>query len=133
MNYAEELRKVVQNSVAKMVRQDKLEPEEYQRLIRIYPKFTEDLDIGEGKIVQYNGEIYEVILAHITQSDWTPPNTPALFRKVVPENVIPVWTQPTGAHDAYDKGDKVVFNGEVWESTVDANVWSPDEFGWVLV
>ena len=42
------------------------------------------------------------------------------------------WVQPTGAHDAYGKGDRVMFNGDVWESTIDANVWAPDVYpdGW---
>lgn len=35
------------------------------------------------------------------------------------------WKQPTGAHDAYKKGDRVTHKGETWESTVDANVWEP--------
>lgn len=42
------------------------------------------------------------------------------------------WVQPTGAHDAYNIGDKVTFNGHLWESLIDANVWSPTVYpaGW---
>lgn len=45
---------------------------------------------------------------------------------------IPDWVQPTGAHDAYNKGDKVRYNGKVYESLIDGNVWSPDVYpaGW---
>ncbi|NLW06318.1 MAG: sugar-binding protein, partial [Pseudomonadaceae bacterium] len=35
---------------------------------------------------------------------------------------------PTGAHDAYNKGDKVIFEGEVYESTIDNNTWSPTDY-----
>ena len=42
----------------------------------------------------------------------------------------PPWVQPTGAHDAYNLGDKVSHNGSNWESTVAANVWEPGVFGW---
>ena len=47
----------------------------------------------------------------------------------------PVYVQPTGAHDAYKKGDRVLFNGVVYESTIDGNVWTPDGYptGWVVV
>lgn len=38
-----------------------------------------------------------------------------------------------GAHDSYNKGDKVIFEGLVYESTVDSNAWSPTEYGWKLV
>lgn len=42
------------------------------------------------------------------------------------------YKQPTGAHDAYNKGDRVAYKGATWESTIDANVWAPDTYpqGW---
>lgn len=40
------------------------------------------------------------------------------------------WVQPSGAHDAYAKGDKVTYDGHVWTSSVDANTWRPGEYGW---
>ena len=43
---------------------------------------------------------------------------------------IPVWVQPTGAHDAYKKDDRVSHNGNTWTSTVAANVWEPGVYGW---
>ena len=58
------------------------------------------------------------------------------WREVVPEGSAPSeWVQPSGATDAYNVGDQVTYNGEVFESVIDANVWSPDayEAGWKLV
>lgn len=48
---------------------------------------------------------------------------------------IPEWVQPTGAHDAYMKGDKVRYKGVVYESLIDGNVWSPETYpqGWAVV
>ena len=45
---------------------------------------------------------------------------------------IPDFVQPTGAHDAYMKGDIVNYNGKTYESLIDNNVWSPDTYpaGW---
>ena len=45
------------------------------------------------------------------------------------------WVQPTGAHDAYKKGDRVTFNAKTYESLIDANVWSPSVYpaGWKVV
>lgn len=45
---------------------------------------------------------------------------------------IPEWVQPSGAHDAYNTGDKVRYNGHIYESLIDGNVWSPDVYpsGW---
>lgn len=47
----------------------------------------------------------------------------------------PEWVQPTGGHDAYKKGDRVTYNGKVYESVIDANVWAPDVYpqGWKVV
>ena len=44
-----------------------------------------------------------------------------------------IWSKPTGAHDAYNKGDIVNYNGKLYQSTIDGNTWSPDEYpaGWV--
>ncbi len=79
-----------------------------------------------------NGKLYKCAQAHTTQSDWRPENTPALWVKVEAPGVIANWVQPTGAHDAYKTGDKVVFNGHIWQSKIDANVWSPTGYpaGW---
>lgn len=45
------------------------------------------------------------------------------------------WVAPTGAHDAYNTGDRVTFEGSVYESLIDANTWSPSAYpaGWVLI
>lgn len=49
-----------------------------------------------------------------------------------PETGVPEFVQPTGGHDAYSAGDRVMYNGKVYESLIDNNVWSPDTHpqGW---
>lgn len=51
---------------------------------------------------------------------------------VVEAKIVPAWKQPTGAHDAYKKGDRVFYDGRAWTSLIDANVWSPKDYpaGW---
>lgn len=51
------------------------------------------------------------------------------------EGGVPEFVQPTGAHDAYQAGDLVMFEGSVYESTIDGNTWSPTEYpqGWKKV
>lgn len=45
------------------------------------------------------------------------------------------FVQPTGAHDAYALDDQITFEGQVYRSTIDGNVWSPlaNPAGWELV
>lgn len=77
-----------------------------------------------GDRVRWGEDAYEVIQAHQAQLDWPPDAVPALYRHIVIEG-IPEWVQPTGAHDAYNRGDKVKHNGGTWESLIDGNVWEP--------
>ena len=100
------------------------------------PEWKTGLKLIKGVVVKYLNVWYEVLQAHTTQSDWTPDKTPALFNIPALPGVIPVWKQPTGAHDAYKKGDKVYFPTEkdtIYESKIDANVWSPLVYpaGWI--
>lgn len=83
-------------------------------------------------------KLYKCVQAHTSQSDWQPKDVPALFTVVAYPNEIPVFVQPTGAQDAYQTGDQVYYpdeNGSVYESLIDANVWSPDAYpqGWQLI
>jgi len=87
-----------------------------------------------GTLRTYEGVTYRCVQAHQTQTDWTPDATPALWAVVVEEPTEPQpWVQPTGAHDAYNTGDRVTYGGFTWESTIDANVWAPGVYGWVKV
>ena len=45
------------------------------------------------------------------------------------------WARPSGSADAYNKGDVVIFNGDLYESLVDGNMRSPKECSqdWVVV
>lgn len=47
----------------------------------------------------------------------------------------PEYVQPTGAHDAYQVGDQVTFEGEHYRCKQDGCVWSPADYpqGWELV
>lgn len=83
------------------------------------------------------GNLYRVVQDHTSQADWPIQDTPALYTPlgVTTEepDAIPEWVQPSGAHDAYKTGDRVLYQGKVYESTMDGNVWAPDVTGWIEV
>lgn len=95
-----------------------------------------EFHIGEfveaGQEIIRNGQTYVVLQSHTLQADWLPESTPALYKKKGGGEEWPEWVQPTGAADAYNKGDKVTFEGEHYISTIDGNVWSPKDYpaGW---
>ncbi len=98
------------------------------------PEATDVLEwiIGETVILgtrrMYEGVEYRCVQAHTTQSDYTPPSTPALWSVIIDPNDPQPWAQPAGAHDAYRLGDRVTHEGYIWESDIDANVWEPPTF-----
>lgn len=69
------------------------------------------------------------------ESAGTEPTEPGEEPEEPATETYPEWTQPLGAHDAYKIGDRVTFNGKVYESVINANVWSPAVYpaGWTEV
>ena len=101
--------------------------------VELFPASTLDRAYESGQRVRYGDKLYKCVQAHTSQEGWEPDVTPALWTEVAKPGEIPVWRQPTGAQDAYMKGDKVHYpdlEGPVYVSTVDANVWKPGEYGW---
>lgn len=44
----------------------------------------------------------------------------------------PEYKEPSGAHDAYNTGDKITYNGKKYVCKMDGCVWNPDTYpqGW---
>ena len=84
-----------------------------------------------GDVRRQGGELYRCLQAHTSQDDWQPGTAVSLWVKIAdPAIEWPEWMQPTGAHDAYEKGAKVSRGGKHWTSDVAANVWEPGVYGW---
>ena len=98
----------------------------------LYPDWKSGVELSVGEVVLYADELYRVIQAHTSQADWTPDVAFPLFVKISVEE-FPQWKQPTGAHDAYNTGDKVTYDDKHWQSEVDANIWQPGVYGWTEV
>lgn len=83
-----------------------------------------------GDRVRYDGVLYKCVQAHTSQEGWEPPNAASLWSRIGEPAEYPEWIQPTGAHDAYAKGDKVSHNEKHWSSDIDANTYEPGVYGW---
>ena len=99
--------------------------------VELFPMWAIGRAYATGDRVQHGGTLYKCVQAHTSQADWTPDATPALW-VVVSIDEYPEWVQPTGAHDAYNTGDKVSYNGKHYVCTIDGNAYSPDVYGWEL-
>ena len=90
-----------------------------------------------GRYLQYKSVLYKVLQPHTSQETWTPDVTASLYAKVLIDptgETIPEWEQPDNTN-AYMTGDKVRFEGSVYESVIDNNIWSPTAYpaGWKIV
>lgn len=92
-------------------------------------KINEYLTYGENEVG--DPQLYQVLMGHTSQADWTPDITPSLYKAVgIDPSGYPVWVQPVGAEDAYRIGDIVSYNGALYICVSDYNVYPPDVFGW---
>ena len=103
--------------------------------VELFEAWKPDTAYEADTRIRYGDKLYRVVQSHTSQRDWMPDVTPALYTEVAKPGEIPVWRQPTGAQDAYMKGDKVHYpdaDSFVYVSLIDGNIWSPDDYpnGW---
>lgn len=108
----------------------------------VFPKWEVGVAYEVGFKLRHNDILFKVLQTHTSQEDWEPDKTPSLFAKVIVGQVNPEtgeqeileWVQPDSTNP-YMMGDKVLFNGIVYESIIDNNVWSPEAYpqGWQIV
>ena len=133
---AEQLRKALQIYV------QTLTDEQAMEIATVYPVY----EVGKAYLVNEmftygvnevgDPQLYRVVQAHTSQEDWKPNATPALYTPIgLNEEGYPVWSKPTGAHDAYNTGDIVDYNGTLYKSLIDGNTYSPEEYpsGWEAI
>lgn len=130
--HAYKLRELMHKAAVSLADEDALEA------VELFPAWTVGKAYAADERIRYGEKLYRCVQAHTSQADWTPDATPALWTEVAKPGEIPVWKQPTGAQDAYNKGDRVWYptkDTTVYESAIDSNVWSPADYpqGWMEV
>ena len=134
MDNNELLRQIIQSAI-KYARQiaDDAEALEVKFL---YKEFDKQLgrELTVGEYIQYNDKLYKVLQAHTVQENWAPDVSPSLFAEVLTDptgQTILEWKQPDSTNP-YMTGDKVKYEGVIYESLIDNNVWSPVGYpaGW---
>ena len=108
-----------------------------QKVSTLFNKYQVGIYYQIGDIFTYgdNNACYKVLQSHKSQADWQPDKTPALYKLIGSnDDGYLEWKQPLGAHDAYGIGDIVWYNGKLYKSLINGNVWSPDAYaaGWEI-
>lgn len=135
-----ELRKALQLFLATMDADTQIS--DIMEVATVFPKYTvgkvykvkEIFSYGENSVG--DPQLYQVLQAHTSSDAWTPDTAFSLYKKIgVTDQGYPEWVQPLGASDAYNTGDIVSYNGVLYKSTIDGNVWAPDAYpaGWVII
>lgn len=133
LQIAEQFRKALQ-MFAQSLTDDKA-----MEISTLYPKYEVGKTYAVDEIVSYgensvgDPQLYRVVQKHTSQLDWKPSDAASLYSPIgLNESGYPIWAQPTGSHDAYNNGDIVEYNGTLYKSLIDGNVWSPDGYpaGW---
>jgi len=103
----------------------------------IYPAYQVDHEYKIGNVFSWGvnadneTQLYQVLQNHISREEWKPDQAVSLYKKIgITPGGYPIWTQPYGASDAYQKGDIVQHKESLWISTCDNNVWEPGVYGW---
>ncbi len=101
-----------------------------------YDKWEPAREYRVGDRVRYGHVLYKCLQAHTAIDTWMPDVAPSLWARVlIPDpEVIPDWVQPDSTNP-YMTGDKVRFEGHIYESIIDNNIWSPTGYpaGWKLI
>ena len=127
---AQKLRPYIEKAAISLTDEDALEA------VNLFHSWREDEQYTVDDRVNFEGILYKCLQAHTSQADWTPAAAPSLWAKVlIPDaNIIPEWEQPDSTN-AYMRGDKIIFEGVIYESLIDNNIWSPAVYpaGWQQV
>lgn len=135
MQAAEQFRRALQLFAATLSDEQALE------IASVYDAYKIGIAYKKNDIFRYgvNGigdpQLYRVVQNHTSQEEWKPDQTASLYTPIgLDDQGYPIWSQPTGAHDAYNKGDIVNYNGLIYQSLIDGNTWAPDAYptGWKL-
>lgn len=133
LQMCEQLRKALQ-----MLAQS-LTEEQAMEVATLYPAYKVGVAYKEGEFFTYgvNGvgdpQLYKVVQNHTSQEDWNPDKTQSLYVAIgLNSSGYPIWSRPTGAHDAYETGEIVEFEGRLYKSLINGNTYSPTEYpaGW---
>ena len=116
-----------------------LTDEQAMEVATVYPAYQVGKVYKTGEMFTYglnnvgDPQLYRVVQDHVSQEDWTPDTVASLYTPIgLTKEGYPIWSQPTGSHDAYNTGDIVEYNGTLYKSLIDGNVYSPEEYpaGW---
>ena len=133
---AEQFRKALQMYAQTLTDEQAMEISMVYPIYEVGRAYTADEMFTYGINDVGDPQLYRVVQAHTSQEDWKPNVTPSLYTAIgLNPQGYPTWSRRTGSHGAYNTCDIVDYNGTVYKSLIDGNVYSPEEYpaGWEKV
>lgn len=129
--------------VAKLYAEQQTDEATMLMLADLYEAWAPNRQYKAKKIISYgvdaygDTQLYQVVQDHTSADYWLPDATPSMYAPIgVTEDGYLEWRQPYGSTDAYDIGDIVSYNGQLWKCTggdgAGKNSWAPGVYGWEL-
>lgn len=131
-----EMRKAIQYFIRSLT-----DEAEIMEIATVYPVYEVGKAYKTKDVFSYgtnnvgDPQLYQVLQDHTSSEEWTPDVAVSLYKAIgVTEEGYPEWVQPLGASDAYNTGDVISYNGTLYQSTIDGNVWDPASYpqGWTV-
>ena len=100
--------------------------------VALYQPWAVDVTYKQGDYFTYgennlgDPQLYKVKQNHVSQADQTPDICPDWYEPIgVGIDGHPIWSPPISVLDAYEVGDVVDYDGQLYESAVDKNMKVP--------
>lgn len=107
----------------------KLSDDEALKVPALYPEWTGNAVVyPTGTRVLYNGTLYKSINTHTSSTTTSPTDSPQNWTKVLPSSTGGIVSEWESGH-IYNKGDRVMKYGSVYESAIDSNTYEPGVVG----
>ena len=138
---ARELRSQIEANLTatrSMIRIDELTESELADMIDLYPEYKPEHEYKAGEIIKHDGKLHEIRQAHTTQADWIPADLLALYRPILPTDVVAEYDPDRGlSANPFQVSEKMIWtDGKVYESIHPTpHAWSPEEYpqAWKLI
>ena len=112
-----------------MMQAETLSDDEALKVPALYPEWSGNSVVYPvGTRVLYNGTLYRALETRTSTPTESPIDSPQNWVKVLPSSsgeTAPEWEN---GH-SYNQGDRVTRRGNIYESTMDSNIYEPGVFG----
>ena len=112
-----------------MMQAEALSDDEALKVPALYPEWSGNSVVYPvGTRVLYNGTLYRALETRTSTPTESPIDSPQNWVKVLPSSSCENAPEWENGH-SYNQGDRVTRRGNIYESTIDSNIYEPGVFG----